>query len=131
MKKITWTVQILLAIAFGMAGFMKLTAPYEELLAAMPWAEDFSLTAIRIIGGLELAGALGLILPAVTGIMPILTAIAPAGLALTMVGAMIVHMGRGESVIFNLVLLALASFAAWGRWKYFHESMKPAPIIQK
>ena len=73
---------------------------------------------MRLIGILEILGAIGLILPAVTGIWPWLTPLAAAGLVLTMVGAMIVHGRRGEfsSIWMNIVLLALAAFVLFGRF---------------
>jgi hypothetical protein len=59
-----------------------------------------------------------LILPAVTGIAPILVPLAATGLAITMVLAIVVHLRRGEAKVIapNLVLLALAVFVAWGRF---------------
>jgi len=64
-------------------------------------------------------GALGLILPAVTGIMPILTPIAAVGLALTMLGALITHVrrkdGMGETLP-SVVLMLLSLFVAYGRF---------------
>jgi len=103
---------------FGMAGFMKATQPKEKLAGQMKWVEDFSSGTIRLIGILEVLGALGLILPAVTGILPVLTPLAATGLALTMVGAAITHIRRGEysGVLMNLVLLLLAVFVAYGRF---------------
>jgi hypothetical protein len=63
-------------------------------------------------------GAIGLILPAVTGIWSWLTPVAASGLVLTMVGAMITHARRGEfsGMWVNLVLLLLALFVAFGRF---------------
>lgn len=113
-----WIVQGLLALAFGMAGAMKLTQPKAKLVASLPWVEDFSQSAVRAIGAVELLGALGLILPWATGILPWLTPLAALGLVMTMVGAMLTHMRRGEQKVLpiNLVLLALALFVAYGRW---------------
>ena len=119
MNKILWVVQILLAVMFLFAGGTKIATPMPELAAQMPWVEDFSEGTVRGIGGLEVAGAVGLIAPAVTGIMPMLTPAAAGGLALTMVGAAITHIGRGEyaNIIPPLVLLALCLFVAYGRRK--------------
>jgi hypothetical protein len=80
--------------------------------------EDFSATTVRVIGVVELLGAIGLILPAATGIAPVLTPIAATGLALTMVLAAATHIRRKEpsGVAFNAVLFALAVFVAWGRF---------------
>lgn len=113
-----WTVQILLALAFLMAGFMKATRPKEELQDKMAYVEDFSQGTVRLIGTLEILGAIGLVLPVLTGILPWLTPLAAVGLALTMVGAAITHIRRGESqmIVTNVVLLALAAFVAYGRF---------------
>jgi len=99
-----WIVQILLALVFAMAGIMKVTRPFEKL------AEN--------IGVLEILGAIALILPAVTGILPWLTPVAAIGLVLTMIGAMITHGRRGEfpNMGLNLVLLLLAVFIVFGRF---------------
>ena len=56
-----WIVQGLLAVAFGMAGFMKLSKTKAELAGQMGWVEDFSQTQIRAIGVVEILGAIGLI----------------------------------------------------------------------
>ena len=71
-----WTIQILLAAFFVMAGLMKVLQPKEKLAEQMAWVEDFSQRQIRVIGTLELLGGIGLILPAVTGILPWLTPLA-------------------------------------------------------
>ena len=117
MNTALWIVQILLALAFGLAGLMKLTQPKEKLAANMKWVEDFSPNIIRAIGAVEILGALGLILPALTGILPILTALAAVGLVLDMIGAAITHLRRGETpmIAANIVLLLLAAFVAYGR----------------
>jgi hypothetical protein len=113
-----WIVAGLLALAFLGSGAMKLARPKDKLATSMGWVEDFNEPMIKMIGGLEVLGALGLILPAVTGIAPILVPIAAVGLALVMVGAMIVHARRGESrlIVVNAVLLVLAAVVAWGRF---------------
>ncbi len=118
MNTAIWIVQILLGLAFGMAGFMKLTQPKEKLATNMGWVNDFVANTVKIIGGLELLAAIGLILPALTGILPILTPIAAVGLILTMLGASLIHFRRGEMpmIAINLVLLALAAFVAYGRF---------------
>ena len=63
MRIVTWVIQIILSIGILMVGIMKLMTPYEELAIAMPWVEDFSAIQIKIIGSLEILGALGLNLP--------------------------------------------------------------------
>jgi uncharacterized membrane protein YphA (DoxX/SURF4 family) len=118
MNIVLWIVQILLALAFAMAGFMKVTQPIDRLESRMGWVKDVGPRGVRLIGSLEILGAIGLILPAVTGILPWLTPVAAIGLALTMVGAMITHGRRGEysGIGMNAVLLVLALFVVYGRF---------------
>lgn len=112
-----WVVQGLLALAFLMSGSMKLTTPYETLAAQMAWAKLFSPTTVQAIGVVEVAGALGLILPSALRILPILTPLAASGLVLTMLGAAATHLSIGEPPIPNVVLGGLAAFVAWGRFR--------------
>lgn len=113
-----WIVAGILAAVFLAAGLMKATQPKEKLLANQPWVEDFAPGTIRLIGVLEILGAVGLILPAALDIAPILTPIAATGLAITMVGAAIVHIRRKEwqNVVVNVVLFALLAFVAIERF---------------
>jgi uncharacterized membrane protein len=114
-----WVAQVLLAVAFGMAGVMKTFMPLEELAQKLPWVAESGAGLVRFIGISELAGALGLLLPAATRIKPILTALAGLGLLVVMVLAAGFHVMRGEvqALPVNFVLGGLAAFVAWGRWK--------------
>ncbi|MEU8247851.1 DoxX family protein [Nonomuraea sp. NPDC048916] len=114
-----WIVAGLLALAFLGAGLMKIAQSKEKLAASgMAWTGDFSAGAIKTIGALELLAAIGLILPAALGIVPVLTPLAAVGLVAIMVGAAVTHARRKESqaIVVNLVLLALAAVVAWGRF---------------
>lgn len=114
-----WVAQILLAVAFGAAGAMKLTQPLADLAGTMAWTAAVPGALVRFIGAAELAGALGLVLPSLTRIQPRLTALAALGLVVVMALATAFHLSRGEGemVAPNLVLGALAAFVAWGRGK--------------
>ena len=115
MNVVLWIIAGLLAAAFVAAGLMELTQPKHKLAASgMAWTEDFSNGQIKTIGAVEVLGALGLILPAALGIAEILTPLAAAGLALTMVGAAITPLRRkeGSMVPINVVLGGLAVFVA-------------------
>ena len=75
-----WIVAGLLAAVFGLSGLMKLIQPKERLAAAgLTWTEDFPAGAVKAIGGLEVLAALGLLLPATSGIAPVLTPAAATG----------------------------------------------------
>jgi uncharacterized membrane protein YphA (DoxX/SURF4 family) len=120
-----WIAQGVLAAAFIMAGFMKTTAPINELAAnGMSFVNSFSEGMIRFIGISELLGGVGLILPALSRIKPILTPIAAIGLAVIMIFAAIYHISVSEPPVPNIILFALASFVAWGR-------LKKEPILSK
>ncbi|HEY8703075.1 MAG TPA: DoxX family protein [Arthrobacter sp.] len=117
-----WIVASVLALAFLAAGLMKIAQPQEKLAASgMGWTEDFNSGAVKAIGAAEVLGALGLILPAVTGIATFLVPVAATGLAVVMAGAIITHFRRGEKqpVAINAVLGALALFVALGRFGPF------------
>ncbi|MFE5395979.1 DoxX family protein [Streptomyces sp. NPDC056568] len=118
MNVFLWIVQAVLALMFAMAGVMKSTQPKAKLAEKLPWVSDYSAGTVRFIGAVELAAALGLILPATTGIAPVLTPLAATGLAVVMVLAMITHARRKEpsAIGFNAVLLILAALVAWGRF---------------
>ena len=112
-----WIASGLLAAAYLFAGGTKLLTS-KERLAENPSmagaAEALSATSLKLIGGVEVAGALGLILPWLTGIAPILTPAAAVGLALLQVGAVLFHGRRAEYKQWpvNAVFLALAVFIA-------------------
>lgn len=118
MNTVLWILQALLALAFLAAGATKLSRPKEKLEATMSWVTDVSASAVRFIGTVEVLGALGLILPAATGIATVLTPLAAVGLGLVMVGAIVTHARRTEtrSIAVNVVLLAIAVVIAWGRF---------------
>lgn len=112
-----WIVSTVAALLFIGAGAMKLARPKSALEPQMGWVSDFAGWQVKTIGAFEVLGALGLILPVLTGIAPILTPIAALGLVVVMLGAIVVHVRRKEwqMVGVNLVLGALAAFVAVGR----------------
>lgn len=112
-----WVTQLLLAVLFSMAGVMKMSQPITQLLQMLPWTAKVPELLVRFIGISEFAGALGLVLPAATRIMPMLTPTAAIGLALVMLLAACFHISQCEfaSLPLNIILAALAGFVAWGR----------------
>ncbi|OEJ95744.1 DoxX family protein [Streptomyces thermolilacinus] len=116
-----WIVAGLLALVFLVGGVGKLVVPKEKLVTMGPgaaWAGDFSAGALKAIAALEVLGALGLILPAVLGVAPVLVPLAAVGLVLMMAGAAVVRLRRHENrlMLVDLTYLALAAFVAWGRF---------------
>ena len=116
-----WIAQGLLAAMFLMAGTMK-TFQTEKVRPTMTWTQGRSDTFVRFVGISELLGALGLILPLVTGILPWLTVLAAIGLALIQLLAIFTeHLPKKEFNIIpvNVVLLGLSIFVIFGRWVLF------------
>ncbi|GAB4273781.1 MAG: DoxX family protein [Candidatus Promineifilaceae bacterium] len=113
-----WVVQGLLGLTFLMVGGMKLMKSREEIAQQMAWANDFSDGQVKTIGALELLGAIGVVLPGLVNILPILTPLAAVGLALIMLGAARTHLRRGENqmIVVNGVLFLLAVFVVYGRF---------------
>jgi hypothetical protein len=72
-----------------------------------------------LIGVCELLGAIGLVVPAATRVLPALTPVAASALALVMVLAAGTHFSYGEFPVIgvNVVLGGLAAFVAWGRFR--------------
>jgi hypothetical protein len=114
-----WIVQGLLAAVFGGSGVVKTTRDRKRLLDdGISWVEDFSAGSVKAIGVLEVLAAVGLVLPAATGIAPVLTPLAAAGIGVLMAGAAVVHFRRGELAFIGViaVLFVAAAFVAWGRF---------------
>src|ERR1700687_4768730 len=112
-----WLAQVPLAAVFATVGFMKLTISAADLAQKMPAGMLMPLALVRFIGAAEVAGAIGLILPSATRILPVLTPVAARALALVMALAAILHASRGEltSLAVVLVLGTIAVFVSWGR----------------
>lgn len=118
-----WVVQVLLAFLFGGAGFAKVTAPLPELATSLPYTADLPGALVRFIGVSELAGAIGLVLPALFRVLPILTPCAAIGINVVMWLATLFHLFRGEwrDMVMTFIIGNFAAFVAWGR-------LKKAPI---
>jgi uncharacterized membrane protein YphA (DoxX/SURF4 family) len=116
MNVMLWVLQILLAVAFLAHGWLFLSPPpdmLEQMNASIR-------PAYRIfIGVAEVLAAVGLTLPGMTRIVPGLVPAAAAGLMIVMIGATIFHLARGEfsSAVITTVLLVLATFVAYMRWR--------------
>lgn len=114
MNILLWILQILLAVAFFLHGWLFLSPPpelVEQMNASLPrWFQLF-------LGVAEVLAAAGLTLPGLTRILPWLVTWAAAGVMIVMVAATIWHVVRGEmsSAGITLLLLAMATFVAYMR----------------
>lgn len=119
MSVVLWIVAAALALAMLGAGGMKLARSRQQLQGAgMAYVEDFAAGAIKAIGALEVAGAVGLVVPPLVGIAVWLAPLAALGLLVTMTGAVVVHLRRGETgaLVPPVVLGLLAAVVAIGRF---------------
>ncbi|HRH70224.1 MAG TPA: DoxX family protein [Flavobacteriales bacterium] len=107
-----WSVQILLSLVFGATGVLKLFLPIDALTAMMTWPGAVAPELVRIIGTAEIAGALGLVLPMLTGIRPILTSYAGFGLMVLMIGALGFHLMlfQGWMLLPTAVLVVMCAY---------------------
>ncbi|MES2642692.1 MAG: DoxX family protein [Myxococcota bacterium] len=117
LNKTLWAVQGLLALTFVGTTFWKLLTPMATLATMIPWAGQVSVGFFQFTALVDLAGGLGLVLPALTRIRPGLTVLAALGCAALQVSAIVFHLSRGEAANtpFNFVLVGLSLFVAWGR----------------
>ena len=115
-----WIGQILLALAFLGVGYTH-TLGFDQASTrpGMTWLAAVGRDRMRIIGILEILGAVGLILPAATGILPWLTPTAASALEVLMVLAIVLHArrpGEGRNIVLNAILGVIAALAAYGRF---------------
>jgi uncharacterized membrane protein YphA (DoxX/SURF4 family) len=115
-----WIGQILLALAFLAFGYGHILR-FDQMWTrpGMTWLAAVGRDRMRIIGALEILGAIGLILPAATGVLPWLTPVAATALAVLMVLAIVLHarrQGEGRNIIGNAILGAMATLIAYGRF---------------
>lgn len=111
-----WIASGLLAFALVAAGGTKLAVPRAKLLDKMGWAETWSDGRFKLLGLAELLGGVGVILPHVTGILPVLTPVAAVCLVVLMAGAAKTHLDRKESPVAPAILALLGAFVALGRF---------------
>lgn len=116
MNILLWVIQVLLALAFFAHGCLFLFPPaslVEQMNATLPrWFQLF-------LGVAEILAAVGLILPGAVRIQPSLVSWAAAGVMIVMISATAFHLMRGElsSALTTFVLLAMATFVAYMRWR--------------
>jgi len=120
---VLWVAAGLLAVVALTGGAGKAFVPKARLAAAPggEWTAEAAPGFVKSLGALELLAALGLILPALTGVAPVLVPVTAVCWVLLMVGAMITHVRHGSAgfAVLNLAYLAVAAFVAWGRFGPF------------
>jgi len=110
-----WVVAGVLAVFYLYSGTLKLVRGKEQLAPMMGWVDTVPMPAVRVIGAVEVLGAVGLVLPPLTGVAPVLALVAALGFVVLQVAATTLHLSRGEGRLIglNLALLALAAVTVW------------------
>lgn len=113
-----WIVQVSLLGIYGSYGVYR-TFFTEKAKEKMAWTQNRSDNFIRFVGIAELLGAIGVVLPMVTGILPWVTV--PAAIGLTLVQGFAIfteHLPKKEYKFLplNLYFAAMSIFVIIGRW---------------
>lgn len=116
-----WIIAGVLAIAYAVGGTAQILLPkdsYRALGGSQHWADDFEPGHLTAIGTLKIIGAIGLVVPPLIGLAPILAPLAACGLMLIMAGAATTRFRRSEWTYMagDVVFLAAFAFLAWGRF---------------
>ena len=111
-----WVLQALTAFVFGSHGFLMLSGP-QRMGERVPWVRALPVPLVRLLGLLEILGAIGVVAPAATGVLPSVTVAAAGGLVAMMLLAVLFHVTRREwpNIGLNFVLGVLAFAVAYGR----------------
>jgi putative oxidoreductase len=129
MNIVIWVLQVLLAVAFFAHGWLFLSPPaslVEQMNASLPrWFQLF-------IGAAEVAAAVGLTLPGLTRIQPRLVPMAAVGIMIVTISATVWHIMRseGSSAVTTFVLLLIATFVAYMRWRVVPIRPRQAPVVR-
>jgi len=92
----------LLALFYLYAGGKKVTQSQDQLAPMMGWVDTIPMPVVRLIGVLELLGVIGLVLPPLTGIAPVLAIAAAVGFVILQLLATGLHLRRGEAKVTGL-----------------------------
>lgn len=114
---ILWIAQGFLALTLFSAGFMKTFTP-EGL--PFTWIKD-NANLVLFTGVIDLLAGIGIVFPVLFRVKTELTVFTAYGIIILMIAASIFHISRGEAkeIGFNIFMLLIALFVAWGRHKVY------------
>ncbi len=123
---ILWSVQVFLALFFFAAGVPKILGRGLEKWIGF---SDLPRPLVVFIGLTEILGALGLVLPMATGILPWLTPLAAIGLAVTVLMASGFHLRADERLpaLETALWASIAAVIAIGRLDLVASWSRPWP----
>ncbi len=119
-NSVLWTLQVLVALALPAVGYGHgMGFEQTRMRRGFAWLDAVGKGRMRVIAYLELLGAVGMILPGLTGVLPWLTPTAAACVVVLMILAAIFHLrrpGEGQNTVTNIIFGLLAAFVAYGRF---------------
>ena len=115
LNTLLWIAQVFVAVVVALTGIIKMVVPKEKLAKKMHWAASWPEARVKLLGLAEVAGAVGLIVPTATGILPVLTAVAALCVGVLMAGAVRTHQRLGEGFAPAAVIGLLCAGIAAGR----------------
>lgn len=121
MNIVLWILTGLLAVAFGVGGATQLILTkerYRSLANSQHWVDDFGAAHVKAIGTIKIIGVIGLVVPPLIGLLPLLSPLAACGLMLVMTGAATTRFRRSEWALMagDVTYLLAFAFLAWGRF---------------
>lgn len=119
MNVLLWIIQCSLAFMFAMAGYGKISNTKQQHIADRHINAGDSVVPIRILGVLEWLGCIGIIVPWLTGIFPVLTPVSALCFCLIMVAGIINHAMRKEYKMLPMLaaIFILSAVVAYCRYK--------------
>jgi uncharacterized membrane protein YphA (DoxX/SURF4 family) len=109
-----WILKGVIAVVFAFTGTMKIFSPKAKLLdKGMKGLINLNETQIKVAGLLEVLGALGLILPSLLNIYPVLSTVSAFCLSLTMIAAGLINHKLKLSIIPNIVIFVICFLIAY------------------
>ena len=106
METIIWIFQVFLALVFVGAANMKLTSSVEKMIERKQLPPGGNPIPLRILGILELLGAIGILLPSLINVYPVLTPITAVCFCIVLIGAFAIHMKNKESKMLPLIIIS-------------------------
>lgn len=108
-----WILKGIIALIFTSTGFLKIFLPKAKLLAkGMKGLIDLDEKQIKVAGLLEILGAIGLILPTLLNIFPVLSVISALCLGLTMIVAGRINYKLKLSIVPNIIIFIICILIA-------------------
>lgn len=118
MNTFLWVLQSLVAVAFFVLGLLKLIYNEDELVAkGLTGLKRISLPLILFIGVSEVMGAIGIIIPMLLDILPVLTVVSAIGFAIIMIVAAFISYKNHDynKMVPIAIIFLICAFIVYGR----------------